>query len=1452
MRNQIPFQVWLNCLAVSLVFMLASFQLEGQSLELLDVERKFQEQIVLNHVIIKLKPRKYRPIKYDRTKSNGTSKAYVEQQLNISLEQYGIVRVENSMSYLSSVDSNAALLYTIYYKGVVSKKYLMQDLLKSSIVEFVSFDETKYNVFQTYTPNDYSVLDQWSLDKINAPESWHRISCVHPRPSNATVAVLDNGTNIDHEDLTNVIWTNPLDNTVNGNNEDNNGYVDDVHGWDFAENNNNVKPVNVTPPCFKVSHGTQVAGLVGAQSHNSAGIASNNIDFATGSYPITILPLKLTYNSNCESIPNTQVILDALDYAAEKNANVINMSFGIFQNQFLPGDFSALQYGIDLVAGQGIVLVASVGNKNQDMDALGFAVYPAAFSNVIGVANTDINDKQSLQSATVGSNYGSQVDISAPGTLVKSTHSTNNTAYGLGTGTSFSAPLVSGFCALLKAYDPSLTRLQITDLILDNTDNIDLQNPGLSGKLGSGRLNQEKTINTFLSQKFDLLPDVTSVFCEYGEKIDLDATIQGGSYNWTLPNGGSSTNPALANLNTPGDYQVSVSLGSEGCNVSDATELICDGCISDLNSKTFIKNYHPKSTFEDELITTKASIIDSDGGLVLLYDSRNMPGKLDVKKMGYLGLVKFSDEGKVVWNRKLNMGLVNGLGVYFRAINVRKSGVNADEYIVLSEFYDIHQKRGTLVFCYNSTSQQIKWKVQNDKFPRDIISSNSGTSSIILSSTVLDSDFVMPANLMEVNDVTGVTTNMVTFRTFGNYTDVYPAKMVKFNGNYLVFQIGNGSPKIFITEISASTNAIVKHKQLNLSGSQNTDLDKIVVNSDNSIGIVSHSHFDNGLGTSDYMVLDYLTGAVLSENIYPIDDIYVSSRHVIKDVHPWIEPNTNKKGYTVYMHTSYGASIPSYLQGIVYPHIMYPVIFNIYENGDLATSTQAKRLSTFERTFLSSYKDPKLGNILNSNNDGYYFWQKNTGSPEFQINITKTTTDLDIIHRLEDAFTCPPQNIELKKVTQSNASVAVTLATKTAIDNSNSVDISLLDYPSSYYNNCGCIDKVAPTDDPCAGFVISPNFTINCTKDNLEIVFESDYMYAVGKLNNVTGGIVTEAFNQIGNNKKKLKIPHEKLVGISQLCFDFYGTNGCSKQLCIPIPDQEVKQCEIVKTITCGTSVNLDAILLGESCTACGEIDPNGFDWVSTDDEGNPIIISANQTIYKSKSFTKRIINPVTCSKCEITINIEMSTSYTVLDIYKNNTENPNCCEYYTYNDLLELFNQYCQTPGVPTHFSISNLTDPLSGGGYVYPDLLIAVVFCPGNEYEILPAGISDNCCRIKVRLHCTTEQDYIEVSTEGIVTPISIFDQTSNHKTIEKETSTLQLVPNPTSSFFRIQSSNTKRITYDQVEILDLTGKLLKKLEHIDSNHEYDLSKYSKGEYIIRIRQGTNSHQLKLILLE
>jgi subtilisin family serine protease len=331
---------------------------------------------------------------------------------------------------------------------------------------FVEYAEPDYVVRAIAAPNDQFVSLQWGVNNtgqdirgvlgvndadIDGYEGWD----IRTSAANIVVAVIDSGTQWNHPDLDSNIWSNADEIPNNGIDDDNNGYIDDIRGWDFYNNDNN--------PDDADGHGTHVAGTIGAEGNNGIGVAGVAWD-------VQIMPLRFIGPFG----GSTSDAIDAVNYAVANGAQISNNSWG-------GGGFSnAMRDAISNAGANGHLFVAAAGNDGVNTDSVPH--YPSSYNNdnIISVAGTD-NRGLLTDNNVWASNYGaSSVDIGAPGNDIASTYS--GSSYVWSSGTSMASPHVSGAAALVWAQNPGWTYAQVRDKLLNSAT----PNASLAGKCVTG------------------------------------------------------------------------------------------------------------------------------------------------------------------------------------------------------------------------------------------------------------------------------------------------------------------------------------------------------------------------------------------------------------------------------------------------------------------------------------------------------------------------------------------------------------------------------------------------------------------------------------------------------------------------------------------------------------------------------------------------------------------------------------------------------------------------------------------------------------------------------------------------------------------------------------------------------------------------------------------------------
>jgi len=490
--------------------------------------------------------------------------------LNKVLAQFGVRGIEpvfrivrRSPLIVNATGTGVDLsrIYRLRFSPDVNVLQIVQELRKHPAIEYAELDHLAHIIA---TPNDPEYPNQWGLAKINAPAAWDVVTGT----TDMVIAVVDAGTDTTHPDLSGQLWRNPGEIAGNGIDDDNNGYVDDIHGWNFVNNNADLSD--------NTGHGTEVAGVIAAATDNGTGIAGV-------CWQCRLMVLKVVQPGG---VANYSDIAAGVVYAAQKGAKVINISLG--------GNSDSITLKTAIAsAAQTAVVVAGAGNDNSSAP-----FYPAAYDDyVLAVAGTNQTDAK-----VSTSNYGMWVDVCAPGENIRTTFMGGG--YGNASGTSLAAAFVSGLAGLLRSQNPTwsanLTRAQI----VNTTDNIDGANPGYEGKLGSGRINAQKAVTIAATPLFR--------YVSYAANELMNASLKGGATNAiavTLRNDwkdASSVNATLSTTSTDvsvtkGDasygaiasgqsisnnwdaFQVSVPAGRYGLTIPFTLNVVADGSISSFN-----------------------------------------------------------------------------------------------------------------------------------------------------------------------------------------------------------------------------------------------------------------------------------------------------------------------------------------------------------------------------------------------------------------------------------------------------------------------------------------------------------------------------------------------------------------------------------------------------------------------------------------------------------------------------------------------------------------------------------------------------------------------------------------------------------------------------------------------------------------------------------------------------
>ena len=381
------------------------------------------------------------------------------KSIDQKLIDIGIIGIQKSFPHLRNPNSELHQVYTISYAEDMTPQEVLDRISSDHSIDYA---EPKYIQELFEVPDDplYSASRTY-MAYINLPEAWE---IAKGGAGNIVIALIDDGVDMDHGDLVDNLWVNPGEIPGNGIDDDQNGYIDDLHGWNFANNTNNPNGISGSPGY--TGHGTRVSSLFAT--------TNNNTMLSGASWNCELMVLNAAYLNVGGAI---QWGYESMIYAAENGASIISNSWG------RRGGYSQLEAEITAyVQSLGVIIFGASGNVNLNADFN--PSYPGGYDDVLSVGSTGAsNDIRSGFSC-----YGTSVDIFAPGENVKTFSDNGNVNAQTGSGTSYATPLAASVAALIWTANPDWTAAMVREQLRTTSIPIDAANPTYSGKLGHGRI----------------------------------------------------------------------------------------------------------------------------------------------------------------------------------------------------------------------------------------------------------------------------------------------------------------------------------------------------------------------------------------------------------------------------------------------------------------------------------------------------------------------------------------------------------------------------------------------------------------------------------------------------------------------------------------------------------------------------------------------------------------------------------------------------------------------------------------------------------------------------------------------------------------------------------------------------------------------------------------------------
>ncbi|NQV13329.1 MAG: S8 family serine peptidase [Parcubacteria group bacterium] len=518
----------------------------------------------------------------------------------------------------------------------------------------VEYAEPNYKMETSLTPNDpylsstgtwgQSYDDLWGLKKTNVELAWD----TNVGSADVLVAVIDTGIDYNHEDLADNIWVNTDEIAGNSIDDDNNGYVDDVYGYDFY--NNDADPID------DHGHGTHVSGTIAAVTNNGKGVAGT-------SWNSKVMGVKFLSGGGSGWISDA---VSSIEYAADNGADIISNSWGGW------GRSQTLQDAVNYAYSKGAMITAAAGNSNWDTSNY----QPAGLENVVTVAATDYTDSRASFS-----NYGDEVDVAAPGvdTLsLKAAGTSMGSAVGdkytRASGTSMACPHVSGAAALIWSENPNYTNQEVEQILETTAD--DLGDIGFDPYFGYGRINslagiQGEPLPVSATNSAISVDSSTVYIGQYATititlKNTYNIPVSGKEITLSSNRGTDTITPLQSHTNADGKFLANISSTSTGTSVISARDITDGVNINQTQAVNFAAA--PDTTAPGDISSPRLEAGNKQVQLSWVNPSASdFAGVKVVRKEG--STPQNVTDGSTVYNGRassyLNTGLTNGTTYYY-------------------------------------------------------------------------------------------------------------------------------------------------------------------------------------------------------------------------------------------------------------------------------------------------------------------------------------------------------------------------------------------------------------------------------------------------------------------------------------------------------------------------------------------------------------------------------------------------------------------------------------------------------------------------------------------------------------------------------------------------------------------------------------------------------------------